>query len=135
MKAGKAYRQTNTFKTKGRTSKTTVNTQNMTGRQQYKLAKSADKTRRLSQNLRAEQIRAIGQAGSQIVGSAVTPKALRETGDLAEQLRAKERDSAKQLNDQMNKWLEIMTSNPDSSKGDEGKKNEASPSSGSKLGG
>ena len=135
MKAGKAYRQTKTFKTKSRTGKTTVNTQQMTGRQQYKLAKSADKTRRLSQNLRAEQIRAIGQAGSQIVGSAVTPSALRESGDIAAQLRAKERESAKQMNDQMNKWLEIMTSNPDTSKGDEGKKNEASPSSGSKLGG
>lgn len=133
MKAGKAYKQVSKVKTTHGKRTTSVNTMNMTGRQQYKLAKSAEKTKRLSQNLRAEQIRAAGQAAGNIVASAVTPSALRESGDIV--AKAREKDSAKQMNDQMNKWLSIMTSNPDKESGDEGSKNNPSPSSGSKLGG
>lgn len=133
MKAGKAYKQVSKVKTTHGNRTTSINTMNMTGRQQYKLAKSAEKTKRLSQNLRAEQIRAAGQAAGNIVASAVTPSALRESGDIV--AKAREKDSAKQMNDQMNKWLSIMTSNPDKESGDEGSKNNPSPSSGSKLGG
>lgn len=133
MKANKAYKQVSKFKTNHGTRTTSINTANMTGRQQYKLQKSAEKTKRLSQNLRAEQIRAAGQAAGNIVASAVTPSALRESGEIV--AKSKEKDSAKQMNDQMNKWLSIMTSNPDKESGDEGSKNNPSPSSGSKLGG
>ena len=133
MKAGKAYKQVSKFKTNRGTRTTSINTTNMTGRQQYKLAKSAEKTKRLSQNLRAEQIRAAGQAAGNIVTSAVTPSALRASGDVV--AKSREKESAKQMNDQMEKWLSIMTSNPDKESGDEGSKNNPSPSSGSKLGG
>lgn len=133
MRAGKAYKQSSQIKTKRGSIKTTINTANMTGRQQYNLAKGAEKTKRLSQNLRAEQIRAAGQAAGNIVASAVTPRALRESGDIV--AKAKEKDSAKQMNDQMEKWLSIMTSNPDKESGDEGTRNNPSPSSGSRLGG
>lgn len=133
MKAGKAYKQTSKIRTNHGTRTTSINSTAMTGRQQYKLAKSAEKTKRLGQNLRAEQIRAAGQAAGNIVASAVTPSALRESGDIVAKTR--EKDSARQMNEQMDKWLSIMTSNPDKSTGDEGTKNESSPSSGSKLGG
>lgn len=133
MKHGKAYTQASTFKTKFGTRNTFVNTAKMTGKQQYQLARSAEKTKRLGQNLRAEQIRAAGQAAGNIVGSAVTPSALRASGDVA--AKAREKDSAKQMNEQMEKWLSIMTANPDKSAGDEGSKNESNPTSGSKLGG
>lgn len=133
MKAGKAYKQTSKIRTNHGTRTTSVNTMQMTGRQQYKLAKAADKTKRLSQNLRAEQIRAAGQAAGNIVASAVTPSALRESGDIV--AKSREKDSAKQINDQMEKWLSIMSSNPDKNTGEEGSKNNSSPTSGSKLGG
>lgn len=133
MKAGKAYKQTSKIRTTHGTRTTSINSANMTGKQQYKLAKSAEKTKRLSQNLRAEQIRAAGQAAGNIVASAVTPSALRESGEIV--AKSKEKNSAKEMNDQMNKWLAIMTSNPDKSSGDEGTTNNASPSSGSRLGG
>lgn len=133
MKAGKAYKQTSRIKTNHGTRKTSINTAQMTGRQQYQLAKAAEKTKRLSQNLRAEQIRAAGQAAGSIVGSAVTPSALRASGEVA--AKARERDNIKQMNDQMDKWLSIMTANPDKSSGEEGSKNESNPTSGSKLGG
>lgn len=133
MKAGKAYQQKSQLKTKGFAKTTTIDTTKMTGRQQYKIARSAEKTKRLGQNLRAEQIRAAGQAAGNIVSSAITPSALRESGDIV--AKSREKESAKQMNEQMEKWLSIMTSNPDKETGDDGTKNNSSPSSGSKLGG
>lgn len=133
MKAGKAYKQTSNVKTKYGTRKTSINTAQMTGRQQYQIAKATEKTKRLGQNLRAEQIRAAGQAAGNIVSAAVTPSALRASGDVA--AKAREKDNIKQMNDQMNKWLSIMTANPDKESGEEGSKNNSNPTSGSKLGG